>query len=164
MPAAMKQVREALGDNAIILSSQSHKGKKGVSVTAAVEQEDDELRSDEWPERKSSSTASNSQPATESLRFQIQETLRFHNIPELFIAKIMNADRGAWKANSRHCLEKLLAAYFRFEPLNFSSPLGGAPGEGGTAKESLRCTTLNSPFPKGGVLLCSLGRPALARR
>ena len=36
MPAAMKMVREALGDEAIILTTENLKGKKGVTVTAAL--------------------------------------------------------------------------------------------------------------------------------
>jgi len=138
MPTAMQQVREALGDDAVILSSQMHRGK-GVSVTAAVEQEESsELRGTSYEKKEENNPLAtrNSQLATEHIRFEVQETLRFHNIPELFIAKIMNADRDAWKKDARHSLEKLLAAYFTFEPLHLERGhtlmLVGPPGIGKT--------------------------------
>jgi flagellar biosynthesis protein FlhF len=125
MPTAMKQVREALGDDAVILSSQTHKGKKGVTITAAVQPGDDE-------DAPAPSRVSSSEP----LRFKIHELLRFHNVPEMFIAKIINADKSAWTGDVRHCLEKLMAAYFTFDPINMQQGnilmLVGPPGIGKT--------------------------------
>ena len=123
MQTAMRQVREALGDEAIILSSKEDKGK-GVSVTAAVEQkESGEWRAASDGQKKLSPRTTRHSPLATDLRFQTQEILRFHNLPELFIAKILNANRDAWRESPRHCLEALLAAFFRFEPLHLDDQI-----------------------------------------
>jgi len=143
MPAAMKLVREALGDEAIILSTQVHKDTKAVHITAAVEIEDD---SDQRPavsgqKTVSSLAADRRPPPTEPLRFQLQETLRFHNMPEMFIAKLMQraTDKELatiHKPNPQRILEKLLDGFFDFDPLSFEAGsrtmLIGPPGTGKT--------------------------------
>src|SRR4051812_41625362 len=86
MPTAIKMMRESLGDNAIILSTEANKGTKGITVTAAVEKDDDE------PYIPATAKKSAQQPPTTSLdqlRFEIQNVLRFHNVPELYVAKML---------------------------------------------------------------------------
>lgn len=150
MPTAMKMVREALGDGAIILASTS-RGKNGVSVTAAVEgktEEDTPIRSS----TTSKTTPPRNTPEIDSLRFEIQNILRFHNVPDLFSAKIMqrattetlhsilalhqvSAHRND-KQLYKTALEKLLENYFMFEPVGFKANgrtmLVGPPGVGKT--------------------------------
>ncbi|MDE3059722.1 MAG: GTPase [Pseudomonadota bacterium] len=116
MPAAMKLVREALGDDAIILSSESARGRKSVKVTAAVEEEpmtDGGRRQ----EKKIIPSSSIIRPplAAEPLRFQLQETLRFHNLPELFIAKLLQKEVSG--RSLRSALEHSLEAFYAFSPL-----------------------------------------------
>ncbi|MDE3016678.1 MAG: hypothetical protein KGI29_07170 [Pseudomonadota bacterium] len=128
MPAAMQQVRQALGDEAIILSTQPQRGRKGVQVTAAIE------ASGEWPvasgekKKPSSPTTRHSSLATETeaFRFDLQHLLRFHNVPELFIARMMK------QAEKQSSLEKFLGEYFIFEPINLDPlpPQGGGLGRG----------------------------------
>lgn len=131
MPAAMKLVREALGDDAVILSTTSNKGGKGVHVTAAVNLEDELPLSAPAPRAKATSSAT-----TDNLRFELQNILRFHNLPELFIAKIMQKLPDA-ALTSTMALERLLGGFFRFEPLPLESAklrlmLIGPPGSGKT--------------------------------
>ena len=80
MPTAMKMVREAMGDDAIILSSETKAGRKQVSVTAALDDRDPLLHAANAPLRDSD---------FDQIRFEIQNRLRFHNIPEMFVSKIM---------------------------------------------------------------------------
>jgi flagellar biosynthesis protein FlhF len=150
IPAAMEMVRETLGDNAIILSSGKHNGHT-VSVTAAVNKE-----SDQWPvisDQKNISPTTDHRSLSTDLRFEMQNVLRFHNLPEMFISRLMQkADEGDFTAavalhkisggrNARHlnrlAVEKLMAACFDFEPLAFDAPdtcimLVGPPGAGKT--------------------------------
>jgi flagellar biosynthesis protein FlhF len=132
MPAAMKMVRDALGENAIIIASESHKGRKAITVTAAADQQDDAPIA-AAPPRTSKEI--------DQLRFELQNILRFHNIPELFVAKMMQkaADKDIAAIISLHkitanrdarqlytlAMDKLLSSFFHFQPLNFPSPLEG---------------------------------------
>jgi len=142
MPSAMQQVREALGEDAVILSSQ--KSKKGVSITAAVEQ-NEESKLEKF-------TPAHPPQATEPLRFHIHEILRFHNLPELFIAKILQKStddelsslqaehHASGRSDERHllrlALEKLTASYFNYHPITLKKGnilmLIGPPGIGKT--------------------------------
>lgn len=146
MPAAMEMVRAAMGDDAIILSSQK-KGRQ-VVVTAAFDENDAPVET-----TRPSATVHPIQQPSDNLRFELQSILRFHNLPELFVAKIMqkatDADLRAAAAlhrisgnrDARHLqlmgLEKLLAAFFRCQPLEFDTQefrfmLVGPPGAGKT--------------------------------
>jgi flagellar biosynthesis protein FlhF len=156
IPAAMEMVREALGENAIILSTGKHNGVS-VSITAAID------AADEMEEQQQIAVGENAAPVTRpnfnqpspthDLRFEIQTILRFHNLPEMFVSrmvqKVSETDltaavalhkiSGARDARHLHLLamEKLMAAFFAFEPLAFDNPnlrimLMGAPGAGKT--------------------------------
>lgn len=106
MKEALATVKSELGDNALILSSEEHEDY--VQVVAAIDSDYDEINNK--PETRKSvareSVARESEirkPATKSqekirqlppreidnLRFAVQEILRFHNLPELFIAKLI---------------------------------------------------------------------------
>lgn len=135
MPAAINLVREALGESAIILSSESIESGRMISVTAAVEEHDDEVPPPLFTPRKHNGQAQAISGAMlDELRQNIQTTLRFHNLPELFISKLMQ------KANEiqleQLSMENLLAAFFRFSPLPLDAKtrllLVGTPGIGKT--------------------------------
>jgi len=151
MPAAMKMVRAELGPDAIILTTEHNKGKKGVTITAAADPGDEDrgAKAAEKPAvapRPSSSS-------TDNLRFELQNVLRFHNVPELFVAKMMRTsherewstmlalDRVGGPPDEKYllglALEKFLAGYYSFVPLPFDDNrlrimLVGAPGIGKT--------------------------------
>lgn len=147
MPTAMKMVRDAMGDEAIILSSEQQKGQKGVTVTAAVDGREEPIFPTTPPPPKTISSAS-----AESIRSELQQVLRFHNVPEHLVAKIFNkADprelasiealhqMGAKRdpaTFTRLALEKVIGRYFAFAPLQFDQPqnimLVGPPGIGKT--------------------------------
>lgn len=129
MPSVMNMVREELGENAIILSTEQKAGKKMVTVTAAVEEDND----DDYPITKNPSPQSLVPSSKISdIRFELQEILRFHNLPEMLVAKLIkklsDADitevvsnlRGSQEA-FRPALEKLLARNFVFDPLRFNT-------------------------------------------
>lgn len=122
MPAAMQQVRQALGDDAVILSAQPQRGRKGVQVTAAVEMDGRRITG------KENRDEHNDELASEAFRFDLQHLLRFHNVPELFIAKMMK------QAGKQPSLEAFLGDYFIFEPLRSENiiMLVGPPGVGKT--------------------------------
>jgi len=147
MPAAMRLVRDSLGEDAIILATEVHKSKKSVSVTAAIEREDDQpynTKHESKPENRPESrheSALTRHATAEPLRFKLQETLRFHNMPELFIAKLMacatdKALTNLRKPSLQAALEMVLDSYFTFDPLSFEPGarimLVGPPGAGKT--------------------------------
>lgn len=89
MPEALQLIKNELGDDAIILSSKEQAG--GIQVIAAM----DEDRKDgmmaiakQMPSAKPASPSRNDINA-QQLRFDVQECLRFHAIPEFFIAKML---------------------------------------------------------------------------
>lgn len=135
MPSAMKLVREALGDNAIILATDAKAGNRLVSVTAAVEEEEigkrDEAR---WMREEKFSRPSSipPHPSHDDIRFELQNILRFHNLPEILVAKLLQKlntsdieeimrGKRSLEDSIRPSLERLLSRNFVFEPLRFSS-------------------------------------------
>jgi flagellar biosynthesis protein FlhF len=146
MPAAMKAVRDAMGERAIIIASERTEGSKMISVTAALEEEDEALPPARAAERERD-------PAIDHLRHEIQNILRFHNLPELFIAKLMQKATDAELAASmalqriagtrdqqqlqRLVMESLIGGFFDFDPLlsdkrDLRLMLVGPPGTGKT--------------------------------
>lgn len=174
MPAAMKMVRETLGDDAIIIASEQ--SGNNISVTAAADDQEEYAKPEKayavgggasYPVGKSpqytSSYPTNS-PAAQ-LRFDLQHIFRFHNLPEVFIAKLMQkaspADMAAAAALyklggggdqrqlHRIGLEKLIAAYFGFNPLPLENApmrlmISGPPGIGKTLTVAKLATRLSS--------------------
>lgn len=149
MPDAMKMVRDALGEEAIILSSQT--GNSGVKITAAISADDE----DSPPPHQKTATGQRGQNIKDSgtLRLEIQNILRFHNVPEPFASRILQKANDTLLAASialhrigghkdetqlhRQTLEKILSSYFVFEPLAFTPGnkplmLVGPPGIGKT--------------------------------
>ncbi|MGE3713407.1 MAG: hypothetical protein AB7F82_02610 [Alphaproteobacteria bacterium] len=167
MPAAIAMVRQELGENAVIISSEPVNGK-AIKVTAAVEEPDDRA----FPEPAAIPPAPQKahKSAAGDLRFKLQNTLRFHNLPELFTAKLMQkisdeelesisglmeiGNPDGRTRGERMALEKLLAQMFSYQPLRFEDRptrimLVGAPGIGKTftiAKIASRLTMEDKPY------------------
>lgn len=152
MPAAMAMVRESLGEEAIILSTQTLHGNI-VKVTAAISLDDEATTTDDIKAAKVKKPPKDENGSAQELRLDIESILRFHNIPEQLVAKIMRKTTDTLLAAAvamhrigghkniqhlyRHALEKILNAFFVFEPLAFTAGnkplmLVGPPGIGKT--------------------------------
>ncbi len=156
MPAAINMVRETLGDDAIIISSKEIlNGTRGISVTAAADSDHRPVMNGHKKENANilPLTTHHSSLSTDSLRFDIQNILRFHNLPELYIAKLMQKASDPLLASAlalhrisgdknlrqlhRLALEKIMATFFEFAPLPLDDTriklmLVGVPGAGKT--------------------------------
>jgi flagellar biosynthesis protein FlhF len=147
MPGAIALVREQMGEDAIILHTEATGHGSSIRVTAAIEAGEDRQPADK------AQTLSFKHSDADSLRHDMQNILHFHNLPELFVAKIMQKATdplltttaaihriGGQKdahALSRLMLEKMLGGFFVFAPIAFEqlhSPLMlvGPPGVGKT--------------------------------
>jgi flagellar biosynthesis protein FlhF len=155
MPTAMQMVRDALGDNAIILATDAKAGSRQVTVTAAIDENDEFDLSPSYPSGKGRGDGNipeprtpNTAPLNNDIKFELQNILRFHNLPEIFVAKLLQkltpADLAEITGKNqgieelfRPALEKLLSRNFVFDPLRFSTQdlrlmLVGTPGIGKT--------------------------------
>ncbi|NCY25589.1 MAG: hypothetical protein EBX37_12260, partial [Alphaproteobacteria bacterium] len=155
MPTALKMVRDAMGENAVILSTEQQRGKKGINVVAAQEGDDEPIfpTATPSPSRAAPEPKTMSSAAAERIRSELQAVLRFHNVPETFLPRIFGKadprelasiealhalgprqDSGSFL---RLALEKTVGQFFEFDPLDFGhhSPhimLVGPPGMGKT--------------------------------
>lgn len=145
MPDALKQIKQELGDDAVILSTKEL--ASGIQVTAAMDPDSKQATLHplfQKPRDKAAQTA-------DQLRYDVQSTLRYHNIPELFIAKMLATLTEATTAHilargrmniadeSKYFLglavEHIASHYFQFhKPANHAERvmLVGAPGIGKT--------------------------------
>lgn len=170
MPAAMQMVRDALGDDAIILSTNAKAGSGHVTVTAAIEEdapapspaggESGRRHNINTQTQIPESRLLTSDPlVTNDIKFELQNILRFHNLPEILVAKLLQrltpADfhevitkhTGPQDELFRPALEKLLSRNFVFEPLRFTTHamhimLIGTPGIGKTMTVAKLATKL----------------------
>jgi len=176
MPAALALVKADLGDDAIILSSDET--DDSVSITAAIDPDDDR------PNFKRHNTTKNEAPAASPLfhnadhvRYDVQHCLRFHNVPEFFIAKMsallgdaqLAAIIGTKRLNianeSRHylrlALEDLFSHYYKFSPLSQQAGklmLVGSPGIGKTLAIAKLATRYTMAGHKAVVITTDLNR------
>jgi flagellar biosynthesis protein FlhF len=166
MPSAMRMVKDALGENAIILNTQSLPNKGGVVLTAAID-EDDDLPSFQPPPSQTSNEFDLSRQARfhvghsqqlDDVRFELQNIFRFHNIPDLFMAKLVQlakpeeletvlASRRSGDMLVAAALEKILAKFFNFDPIVITRKparimLVGTPGIGKTLSIAKLATQL----------------------
>lgn len=156
MPTALGLVRAALGDDAVILSTREKlNGHRSIVVTAAADAEESaELRvPSAEKEKEPQLSTQHSTLATDDLRHELQNILRFHNLPELFVAKLMKeatepvlasaaalcrvSGQGTAGHLRRMAMEKLAAAFFTCDPIDFDARnaklmLVGTPGAGKT--------------------------------
>ena len=153
MNEAMKMVRSALGDQAIIISTTRGKGGKGFNVTAAVEASDESERPYIASTKPEPAWENNAETSKTVLKFpeekkqreseltssplELARILRYHNTPD-YLAELL------WQTASdkpEQSLEKLLLAVlqdnFDFRPVEIKPRheaimLIGPPGVGKT--------------------------------
>ncbi|MDX2072747.1 MAG: hypothetical protein SFX19_00085 [Alphaproteobacteria bacterium] len=155
MPEAFALVKEALGEDAIILSTEEK--KDGVHITAAIDA-DSPLPS-RGRDGVGASTKNRTKNAPlltsplmgEGVRYDVQHALRFHNVPELFISKmsaqlndaaiasILGKGRMNIANENRHflklALEQVCGNFFQFDPMPDAPQrlmIAGSPGIGKT--------------------------------
>lgn len=140
MQTAMKMIRESLGEHAVIISSAKDASGRQISITAAVEQEDD-------PAPDSMGISAGAVPDQPG---KLAELLYFHNVPSALAGKMIAAARsGAGLPFSlrragplpvspeAEVLERTLSSLFSFNPLPLEAQgmtvmLIGLPGVGKT--------------------------------
>jgi flagellar biosynthesis protein FlhF len=134
MNAALRMIRETLGEEAIIVASNRLSGGKGVSVTAAAEEA--ETRDPPFPaQARANVTHLTAAPVLTSL----EAMLRFHSTPDPVVEKLLDTARklALRGRNLRTDLTRLMAASFHYAPLPldqdmFTLMLVGPPGTGKT--------------------------------
>jgi flagellar biosynthesis protein FlhF len=125
MAEAMHMVREELGDDAIIVSTQRAAGGKGVRITAALEPADaDDAVAEMLADAGHASAADG-----------VRETLLEHGVPTRLTERLVNAVRTGGIAEPHAACTAALEAGFTFAPLpDHSAPrpfmLVGPPGTG----------------------------------
>ena len=115
---AMRQVRTALGEDAVILSTEQE-GKQ-VKVTAAIETQ------------AASNTAA---PAVAEGSDELEAALRYHGVPQPLANRLLATAAGLEGGSPQQALTAVLRAQFGFQPLTDRKPakpilLAGLPGAG----------------------------------
>lgn len=143
---AMAQIREALGEDAVIISTTRDASGKGVSVTAAMES-DDPILMDDFDAAAIAAAANDFVPQPRSAEakvlIELKAILAYHSVPSgvtdklLETADMLNFEPDATFEGIRKTLRKVLEARFQFLPLpmgraGFRLMLVGAPGVGKT--------------------------------
>jgi flagellar biosynthesis protein FlhF len=127
MAEAMRMVREELGDDAIIVSTQRSSDGQGVRITAALEDPaDDEAIANAL-------SGKNTTPFAEKVR----EALEYHGVPARLVEKMVHAAMGVEVGSPTMACATALEDHFDFAPLpERKSPrpfmLVGPPGSGKT--------------------------------
>lgn len=143
---AMDQIREVMGEDAVIISTTRDPSGKGVSITAAADEEDDfDLPEDEINDDDAQQERSTVPIGSEEAKvfIQLKSIFAYHSVPPkladdlLDTAKMLNFDPDATYEGVRKTLAKLLDASFQFLPLplnraGFRIMLVGPPGVGKT--------------------------------
>jgi flagellar biosynthesis protein FlhF len=124
---AMRQIRDDLGDNAVIISTQTDEDAGGVRITAALEIDD---REDEIADLLGHDGA-------EVVREEITAALDYHGVPRGIAGPLVNAMGDGDLDNAQTGLEMSLRHTFAFRPLTLTSldkpvMLVGPPGAGKT--------------------------------
>lgn len=139
---AMAQIRDALGEDAVIISTTRDPVGKGVTVTAAIESEESITLADD--EALAENDFSHPPKSEEAKVFiELKAILAYHSVPAavtdklLDTAQMINFDPDATFEGIRRTLRKILEARFQFLPLplnrtGFRMMLIGAPGVGKT--------------------------------
>jgi flagellar biosynthesis protein FlhF len=155
--SAMAQIRAALGDDAVIISTTRDPVSKGVTVTAALEGDDaDNFAEDAFPFAPPPANAAAYLSAQSSVSdfllprsneakvfIELKATLAYHSVPAdvtdhlLETAQMLNFDPDTSFEGIRKTLGNVLEASFQFLPLplnraGFRLMLIGTPGVGKT--------------------------------
>ena len=114
---AMRQVRTALGEDAVILSTEQE-GKQ-VKVTAAIE-------------TKAAPAAASATPEASD---ELEAVLRYHGVPQSLAARLLATAGDLEGGSPQQALTAALRAQFGFQPLSDRKPakpilLAGLPGAG----------------------------------
>ena len=133
MPAAMKQIKKALGPDAVILASQKEPGRQSVRVTAAIDADSKQTAFEDFKDTIEFAKRRNQQ---REWLDQLTQLLEFHRVPEQTIRRIKrlseHIDLGAMltlqkisPSSSRSIiteklLETVLGHCFSFSPVNAS--------------------------------------------
>src|SRR5262245_24600688 len=104
MGEAMRQVRTALGEDAVILSTEQE-GKQ-VKVTAAVETQ----------------AASGAAPAMAEGSDELEAALRYHGVPQPLAGRLLATAAGLEGGSPQQALTAALRAQFGFQPLTDRKP------------------------------------------
>lgn len=118
MSEAMKLVRQALGDDAIIVATREEEGG-GVRVTAAVE-EDEHTE----PEARLAQAARHQEPEVD-VGEVVADALHRHGVPAVLAEQLIDAAAGLDTEDPTLALGAALDSVFAFSPL--SDPRGGTP-------------------------------------
>lgn len=85
MPSAMQQIREALGPNAVILSTQKESGRGRVHVTAAI---DDQQGSSAFDDFRDTIELAKSRNQQREWLQQLTRVLEFHRLPDALVSRM----------------------------------------------------------------------------
>jgi len=131
MKLAMEMIRQALGDEAVILATEPSASGDGIVVTAAVEQE-------ALP-KNSISFLQMPDFTSETVMTRLETLLRFHSLPEYVLKYLLDTARHLCLQGKEEQtdLTRLMAACFHYAPLsleqeNYTLMLVGPPGTGKT--------------------------------
>ncbi|OAN52335.1 GTP-binding protein [Paramagnetospirillum marisnigri] len=113
MAEAMELVRQELGDDAIIVSTQRAAGSKGVRITAALEPADADMAIAEMLEEVTGSSAAD----------EVRKALSDHGVPQRLADRLVNAARTSELSDPALACAAALEAGFSFAHL----PEHGAP-------------------------------------
>lgn len=141
---AMRQIRDDLGDNAVIISTQTDEEAGGVRITAALEVDD---REDEISNLLGNDVA-------DSVREEITQALDYHGVPRGIVDSLVNTLEDGELERAQSGLEISLRQKYAFHPLSLSSidrpvMLVGPPGSGKTttaARLATRATMERRPL------------------
>lgn len=149
MAEAMRQIRDALGDDAIIVSSHQSERGRGVQVTAAAENNGP---SDATAEEAFANAIHGTEDETESLEDDVLlQSLIYHDVPEKLALMLAKISAKAGLDDTVEALASGLDRYFEFRSLaDFERPvmLIGPPGAGKTvtvAKLATAATLRGAP-------------------
>ncbi|HYC03573.1 MAG TPA: GTPase [Azospirillaceae bacterium] len=139
MAEAMRQVREVLGDDAIIVATREEEGV-GVRVTAAVE-EDDGYSASPAPR---GALFSHAEPVGPDVLDMVSEALLRHGVPAELNQRLIDTLDDFDARDAQMALGAALDAVLSFQPLaeaRFSRPvmLVGPPGSGKTLTVAKLC-------------------------
>ncbi len=120
MSEAMQQIREALGDDAIIVSSHQSDRGRGVQITAAIEANDDapmpasDAAAETIPDVETSAVVEEA-PAIDGE--QLLDSLLYHDVPPLLADRLTSAGVRSATADPVEALASSLDKHFDFQPL-----------------------------------------------
>lgn len=142
---AMTQIRTAMGDDAVIISTTRDPVGKGVTVTAAKESDDSVDFGEEFGNDATIANENALAPKSEEARVfvELKAILAYHSVPAVVSDKLLNTaqminfEPDATFEGIRKTLRKVLEASYQFLPLplnraGFRMMLIGAPGVGKT--------------------------------